>query len=708
MNPENRKLSDRVYILVDPIGSQCSGITLYVKIAWTMLIQSDFFDLVLIIKKKHEENIEDFRLRLVEEVGFHTSLKRHVIVEAPETYASTLYLINMDLKIHIRLHFSSVIGKRIQNTGLAIDDWERENKVLSCADYISSPSFVAEHITRSFFKFQKKISNYPNPIERNSSSINEPMFFFEKYVLFVGRWQNLKGIYWISKLAKELDHINFLIVTDYTPSISRLKNVKCLKTHEVEKNKLYESASCVVLPSIFETASMVGLEAHCYGCPVVFWKHLGLYEYLNEYDKCYAVDSWDYQKMKGNVISIWNNDQKNKKYNVFSFQKINEFFIQGFKETIEGKHSSHMPSTPFFDSFNVIDELANFENGQILPMIDLNESRLKKKFNKLISNPSRFWKDSKYGQSFSSSESIPKNDKSKTKPNMGGNDKTSVNSKLFGVVFPEGKIEFKTPPEKPVGVICALFYPIGQAKLTEGKGGVIDRLGSFDDFQYLAQPQLQYGAYSPLLSESSIESIVERIDLNNKIKLSSIDHLILIDPPTSLAAAFRTVGTRQRIIAVITDFCESLPDPLYVDVLVNSTADNISLKEKYRRVINIGETGSLEIGIRRAVQEGVPKTPDMFLPIVGFDSGEADRLMAFNSAYNQCLIHLDKQYRISKQISSMSDIHNNMAKHTIELAVLESVYLKYRTILDNLDQDGMMEVFYKYAAFDGVITNVER
>ena len=92
----------------------------------------------------------------------------------------------------------------------------------------------------------------------------------------MGRLQKLKGTKYLEEIVTALPNLKFAVVCPPTEtSFSSFKNITFIDGTKINKSEIYSLSNLVIVPSIFETSSMVAIEALTYGCRVVLWEHLG-------------------------------------------------------------------------------------------------------------------------------------------------------------------------------------------------------------------------------------------------------------------------------------------------------------------------------------------------------------------------------------------------------------------------------------------------
>lgn len=465
-------------------------------------------------------------------------------------------------------------------------------------------------------------------------------------------------------------------------------NLRILEEPPDDKAALYARADAVIVPSVFETASMVALEALATGVTVVAWQHLGICEYAG-YPSLHPVPAWDLDAFDATVRRAIESGSPNEMdHHAAMTALITDRFMDGWRRSQTGEITDLMPVAIAPSARPVVTRLSQGHIDGI--MTDKSErSRWQRKLRKLRRDPVQFFKDSPMGRLL-----IRPGQARLVAPLPG----TPAASRRFGSIPAQGRIRFEKPPSKPVGVICAFFYAQGDEARAQA---LLDSMKGFEDFRYLRAPLLQVGDFEKPQAASAVE-IAERIDRENKQRISEVDHVILLDPPSSLVEGLRACGARQRLIVVLTQSSSELPDPWHTDVLITSGP---TPAKAYRRVIEVSAPTSLHIAIRRAVSEGAPKSPDMMLPMVGFSQTCREQLLAASAGPNHGIIQL-RQPQPNRFPRPSSMMCTDLAARIGALAVKESIYLRYRNLCDRLDEPSARAWFLNFALFDGVMFDV--
>jgi glycosyltransferase involved in cell wall biosynthesis len=689
------------YILVDPIGRVDSGISSYVNNACLVLKNRGINS--QIITKIQQESIEEFRERIalyIQDIKKNKN-SNNIIVEAPETASATINILRNQVKIHIRLHCSKNISNFILGRPLNKEYTNEEQMAIDKADYISAPSVSASLLSKNILNLPVNINCYPNPMYENidlSIAKNNT----DKTILFVGRLHELKGVKWLIYLAGKLSDVSFCVVCpigDREKYLFLPSNITLVDGKQWDKSIYYRKARAVIIPSIYETSSMVGIEAIAMGIPIITWAHLGISEYAY-HPYIISVKPWDINAFANEIKKILtlNINDKSIKNNDF-IHNINELFFEGLKSTILKEHIDCMPSKSNKDILKDMRKVLlksmilqkNFPD--VVP-------RWRRKLHKFKNKPLQFFKDSILFRKILPSGSLYNKKIFQINVNRGV---ILEDNNLFTNIKNDGKIEFLEPPSKPEGVITSFLYADDDRDMAKS---IVNGLNTFiEDFRYVCAPMLQMGLFAHQTNDSVVK-FIERIDLKNKQKISSVDHIVFLNPPPVIVQGLRCCGTRQRTIVVITSNKYELPDEMFTDVLIIvKSVDTKCFSERiWRRKIIVEDILHLHFAIRRAIQEGVPKKPDYLLPLIGFEDFCRQDLLNVNVKFYQGIIKLSKSFMPIGMTNN--DIYTKMSKCIEELAVAESIYLRYKNICDNIDKLEMKTKFLLYTIFDGVIFDV--
>ncbi|MGL4600194.1 MAG: glycosyltransferase [Plesiomonas sp.] len=258
------------YLIINPYYNASHGIANYIQSLKRCLTGIE----IITFENKKNLSPELFR----EEVYDYITTKfgtHDIIIEAPEAKAATL-LIPSSYKVHIRLHCPLAVAQKYDNKKQNQMEFSNELRVIYKAKYVSSPSYgLYQEIKNELTK--KPDFFYKNPIDPRITTNKENNIQKEYDLVFMGRFQELKGINHLNKILSKLPkEYKVLLFGPNSNLFKTSKNILCDITKKGlitgdEKLNLIRKSKCLMLPSEFENCSMVILEALASHTPVVCW-----------------------------------------------------------------------------------------------------------------------------------------------------------------------------------------------------------------------------------------------------------------------------------------------------------------------------------------------------------------------------------------------------------------------------------------------------
>lgn len=708
------------YILADPFGKESSGVTTYNRLALNRMLKVGIN--ASLVSRQQGETIEVFAHRLAEKAKDYGT---DVWVEAPESLASTRYITNKT-KIHIRLHLSREVGKILQGQQHNKLRLAFEQTEINRASMVSAPSRAAVEMARFGLNLPQSIHLYPNPapefVKRNKK--------IEFDLLFIGRWQRLKGSHFIVELARSNPRLSIAILTD---SVSHKipNNIKSFRPHSIDKIELITKAKRVVIPSLAETVSMVGLEAASTGTQTLAWSHLGICEYLNDQ----AINQIKYKDITH--LGYLSHEDINHSGIAESCEESIRRVNHGFDEAIQ----------------NILTQESSITNGSILKITDTSElqatirmimkeeimqrqkGEFSRKLRKLWRDPAGFYKDSKLKQIFTrpgselpqtlvpqaiiaeavlNTERLPlqklthprsnphqKEETSETKDKNTFTAKHAVENKLNASIKISEYIKFEMAAGNNNEWMSLFLYPKGSE---EEAHRLIDYFHTHEDFFALRQKNLRIGDYELEDIAQSTYKLINRIDLSNKNKVSTFGFLVLLDPPENLMEALRSCGTNQKTIVISTK--NKQYNNQHVDALIrlgeHVNSDN---RADWRRIIHVQTFEAIHLAVRRVMQEQGPKLIDVLLPLFGEFEHQAE-LLSFSTKNFQGIIYMKPGYNAALA-STMRDLYQQITPLIDRMLISESVYMRYRSQCEEIETGkGDLASFIELSLLDGVIYDI--
>lgn len=663
------------YVFIDPFSSPASGVSAYIACAFNILCS--YGVKCHVIRRDGLEDIEDFRRRVPGELEKYGDFP---VVEAPESLAATKY-ISDKFYLHIRLHCSKSLGAAIQGEKYLESDVSDEQKEILRADWISAPSHVAVAASRYLFKLPGNVWVYPNPIPPMKYGLKgDPQFD----VAFLGRWQSLKGINFLKKLINDMPDVSFRLGVDRDPKIKN-KNVSWMLVDSDErKSNLLNTSRLLVLPSLFETASMVGLEAISHGVQIICWKHLGIAEY---FDSSW-VEKVDWFKIDDFALAI-RDRLNNINCEVPPVDSLNNLFVDGFFSMSRGSGNRDLLVNYKVDISLLIKETVrhSMKNSQ---------GKFKRKLNKFKRDPKGFFADSALAKMFvrPGAEIGVK----KSLPLVSSVDFSKVND--FVNIDNDSRIRFGDVKKQLYGLNTLLLMPSGFSMA----GELVSCLWSQADFSPFKESHLNIGWFDSGVEGSALD-FINRIDLDNKKKLEEIDFIFVVDAPDFMVEGLRSCTTGVRLISILVD-CKS--DNFEVaDAYILSSVNDSSGFSAARRFVKIAEIDNpmqVAIGMRRLVQESKPRDIDLLLPVFGdFDLG-FDLIDFDANIFQGVVLYSGDSPVVSDPI--FDSLINEFSRSVKGMMLLESVYMKYKSLCDEVERGGSPANLISACLKDGVLLDV--
>lgn len=707
-----------IYILVDPFNRKDSGVTTYTRYASEQLAILGLT--VKVIEKGLEETLEAFRLRVRDEVEQTPNI---LCVEAPESLSSTRFVANT-IPLHIRLHCSRSLGAVVQGLPFSKEEVHFEKIEIERSNFLSSPSWASFIASKELFGFKKTPNVFPNPAASNA----KPQLVQKKYdVTFVGRYQKLKGTSTLEQLASNLPDLKFAIVCPPIDEAPAANNMAFLDGTSMDKDEIYALSNVVIIPSLFETSSMVAIEALTRGCHVVLWQHLGVVEYFSNLAELIPVKPGDIQKFSDKISKTYKLPKTAENFGLTA--QINLAFRNGLTETLKGGKKVSLTTRP---EKRIEKHLKTLVKSQLKNIMKKKQSPFVKKTKKLFLHPIDFFRDSteaKYIRrklqerrlkqlthlkiEFKDHPIIAEKPaapvtvivKSPTVKAIVDNaqpkQKKAILENYITSISDEGRIEFKVRPAKPKGYGTAFLH---QSDVDpELVLSILDKLNTYDDFMYVNTERMQLGAFD-ISEDQSPLSIINRIDAKNKGNLAEINFLIMLNAPANLCYALRYSGTDQRIILIKTEE-DLVVNPEAVDVVITLFPEEEATS--LSRLITLESIDDIPVAIRRALQEGFPRKKDMLLPVLMNEEAKFDRSEFFNfdHRYYQGIMKIRPVDHAGS--TNMIDIYEDLAMSTVGFALLESVYMRYRSQCEAVEQGGSPLNLIKACLKDGVMIDVQ-
>lgn len=228
-------------------------------------------------------------------------------------------------------------------------------------------------------------------------------------------------------------------------------------------------------------------------------------------------------------------------------------------------------------------------------------------------------------------------------------------------------------------------------------------LSDYVDFSPFKDAALNH-IVSEIAPDEAVISILNRIDAKNKERIAHIDNLVLLNVSGNVAQALRCCGPMQRTVLVLTDHAtdDLAAMPSDVDAVI-CLASHPAAQLKWPRMNVIAHLEALPQMLRKVLQDIGPKRPGMLLPLIG--GLRHDRAVAdFDARRYQGIIRLTPGP--VQGVASMHEYVTMMAGRVNEMLVLDSVYLRYRSQCEAIEQGASPASLIEACLQDGVLFDV--
>ncbi|PLS01499.1 glycosyltransferase [Neobacillus cucumis] len=321
------------YLIINPYYNETNGIENSIKN--TLAALDGKMDVELFANTKNL-NKKQFQKAVYNYVTSKFGTEE-VIIEAPEARASTL-LLPKEYNVHLRLHCPLAVAQKYD--GFKPDEtiYSEELRVIHKAKAVSSPSY-------GLLKEMKNEIDSDNIfVFKNQYNKNIKLYESEEKeydVVFMGRFQKLKGIEYLNPILERLpENYKVLLFGKNSSKFKFSPNIKCsitVKEHIAndERFELVGKAKTLMMLSRFENCSMVILEALAAGTVVTCWDVGGNSEIASP-DVMQVIPFEDIEKLVSEVMDICetNHYPSTEKF-MDALSKIDQDFASGVVSVVD-------------------------------------------------------------------------------------------------------------------------------------------------------------------------------------------------------------------------------------------------------------------------------------------------------------------------------------------------------------------------------------
>lgn len=224
-----------------------------------------------------------------------------------------------------------------------------------------------------------------------------------------------------------------------------------------------------------------------------------------------------------------------------------------------------------------------------------------------------------------------------------------------------------------------------------------------EDSVALSSKNLFLVQYTPSPGASTVD-LISKIDPTNKQILETYQNLVFIDPQDNLASAVRASSSNSRLFVVLSPN-ETMPDLQddRIDALVvpyNFDTRGRSFARVIRYDPRLGSTFPAARALKRLIREAQPRAINAFFQVYGA-RGRKDLPWTLSKRHDVVIVAEPSQWH-DPEIATFAQYLLRFATRVKALYVSEEFYLRYRTLVDVLNEDpARLATLVSYALEDG-------
>lgn len=699
------------YILIDPVNRPTSGITSYVQAAAGRLRP---ILAVSVVARKAGEPIPDFRNRVAAEVSALD--EPGVIVEAPETYASTLQL-RPPQRVHIRLHCPSTISAQYDGKVPEREAVLAEKQVIARAAAVSAPSWS---MAREVWRLAKLPDQfvYFNPIGLDRPNGHPPPWPDRDVdVLFLGRFQQLKGATLLPAILRALHgHVRRVVAGPGARAFvasAGLSNVAEAVEAPTEGSKLQwlARARVVIVPSLFESFSMVQAEALAAGAVVVGFDNAALAE-LAAPPLVLTAPAWDAAALAARIEAALASESPSPAQFAAAIRRINQGFDAGsarLRAALLGV-GSHGPDQvrppPIAHLRRPIGSLLDAA-GIPREHTHMSARTWQRKVRKLCRDPKQFIQDMRLMRTLRvrlqpmAARRIGRNPATATEasgaakrrpPSPAAGDHPLEPMEAAELLWHKNMLACRIIERRIADFrLSSLVFLRRSHRLliNEPYAHAMLRDPEFVGFR---ANYLHFGAYetTPTTVFDDAE-IINQIPAQQRLVLARHQNLVFIDPVCRLPYALRSLSATSRLFIVLT----RQADPTFdlrseeVDVLLVDGGHPDAGRQNLRRKIVFNGQENMLGTLKRAIVEASSRPHNVLLPVMNGLRFQPDLLRVNTREVDGILVcgTLDGGMAEGERIATFERWLDRFCGNLAEIYLAEETLLRYRSLCEEAETD---------------------
>lgn len=692
-------VTSETYLIVNPCGAGTAkgapaGIDVYTRAAEQLLREQRRVETLVNLDRLAADA---FR-RVVRDHVIANFSSANVWVEAPESYASTL-LIPPDYRVHVRLHCPRALAQFHDGRPIDRDALRDELHVIHHATCVSAPSrAMASEILAVGPLSNLLVYKNPPPLDPLASGPEKDID-----VLFVGRFQRLKGIDFLASIIERLPRTCRVVLAGADADAFGRTCPGLLRRPQVEVQgsappavvrALMRRARSVMIPSRFESFSMVGIEALAHHAVVVGWSE-GAVRELAEPPLVLtapAFNTADFARLVLTAIDL---------QPTISPAWFCDAVGRARKDFLEGIEAVHAPgrravsAAPAAAHRSTLLQIHEELNDMAAVSISKKGS-FGRKLRKLQRDPRAFFRDSKL-TSAAARLGLAREPKEKPAPNSTPKSEKKTEPRLFArMAWKGGKLNVTTYGRKVAvpSLATAVCVPreatllvrrpiLAEFLLDSGFLGFRDRYLFVIEFDPNEWPSPTTDPFQLVSAPSDLR----------KSPFAEIRNFIFVDHDGPLPAALRATHRNSRLVCIVTDPSLIMPEhSADIDVLLAPAAFNPpSSWTVHRTIVSDTLPGAVD-ALKQVIIDHTSKEKNMFVPVYG----EVQKLAGMSellASRAEGLIILRDQ-GVIHGARTFHDIVTVLAQNATGILLREEQYIRYRQYCQAADPTRLLEVSF--------------
>lgn len=622
-----------------------------------------------------------------------------VWVEAPESYASTL-LVPPAYRVHVRMHCPRALAQFHDGQPVDRVALRDELQVIRQATRVSAPSrAMASEVLAIAALPDLLVYENPPPVDPLENAPDKDID-----VLFVGRFQRLKGVDFLEPIIERLPrNCRVVLAGANTDSFGHMRR-GFLRRPRVELqgaaspavvHTLMRRARSVVIPSRFESFSMVGIEALAHHAVVVGWTE-GAVRELAEPPLVVTAPAFDTAAFAQLVLTAI---ELQPTIPPALFCAAVHRARKGFLDGVEAVHRPRspaarpLPTTPLRSTLLQLHEGSN----DMAAVSVSKKGSLGRKLRKLRRDPRAFFKDSKLTNAAAELGLVRKPEEARAAKNMAAKSEKRTEPRLFAsITWKSGKLSVTTYGRKVAepDLATAVCVPreaeifVRRPVLAEFLQN-IDFVGFRDRYLFV----IEFDASGwPNSATSALQLVSEPSDLR-KSPFAEIRNFVFVDHDGPLPAALRATHRSSRLVIIVTDPNLIMPEqPRDIDVLLAPAAFVPPRSWTVHRTIVTDTLPDAVAALKQVIIDHKSKEKNMFVPVYG-EAQKLARLPELLRSRAEGLIIL-RDPGIIRGAQTFHDVVRVLAQNASGILLREEQYLRYRQYCHAGDPTRLLEVTF--------------